>query len=173
MVGSPPRLIACAVAAAAMLGLGPTAASAQALRIVASCRDGYPHGAYELRSASGELRVAGAFNRGKRTSSFLFWSGKGVRIAHIPFDEDERSGTLSLWYEDGPAGREPQQKLEAVFSGGCSQRNEPVVVLQRPAARGAALRARRAGRGAGVERDGRAAARARRARSGGARPRRG
>jgi antitoxin component YwqK of YwqJK toxin-antitoxin module len=120
MVGPAARLIACG-AFAAVFGAWATPVPAQQFRIVASCRDGFPHGAYELRSANGQLRVAGAFNRGKRTSSFLFWTGNGVRVAHIPFDEDQKSGTLSLWYADARPGREPQQKLEAVFSAG--QRN--------------------------------------------------
>jgi antitoxin component YwqK of YwqJK toxin-antitoxin module len=117
MVGPAARVVACGVVVAVVSGWAP-AAWAQQFRIVASCRDGYPHGAYELRSAGGQLRVAGAFNRGKRTSSFLFWTSNGVRVAHIPFDEDQKSGTLSLWYADARPGREPQQKLEAVFSAG-------------------------------------------------------
>jgi hypothetical protein len=91
---------------------------AQALQASGSCRDGAPHGAYELRSSEGQLRIVGAFNRGKRTSSFIFWTGAGVRIAHIPYDEGLKSGTLSLWYPDARPGREPQQKLEAGYAAG-------------------------------------------------------
>jgi antitoxin component YwqK of YwqJK toxin-antitoxin module len=81
------------------------------------CRDGLPHGKYELRDARGKLRALGAFNRGKRTGSFIFWSSDGVRIAHLPFDEDVLSGTLGTWYS-GKSTREPQRKLEAVYSHG-------------------------------------------------------
>lgn len=108
-------LLACA---AAWLAAWAAPVAAQDYRVVAHCRDGYPHGAYELRTRSGQLRVSGAFNRGKRTSSFLFWTSSGVRVAHIPFDEDRKSGTLSLWYADAAPNAEPQQKLEAVFVAG-------------------------------------------------------
>jgi hypothetical protein len=116
MVGPPPRVTACGVAAWLAVAAAPV--PAQEFRVVAQCRDGLPHGAYELRSRGDQLRVSGAFNRGKRTSSFLFWTSAGVRVAHIPFEEDLISGTLSLWYADAPPGREAQQKLEAVFVAG-------------------------------------------------------
>jgi len=89
-------------------------------KLIASgqCRDGLPHGAYQLRGPDGTLRVAGAFNRGKRTSSFIFWSTRGVRIAHLPYDDGALSGTVSLWYADAARGREPQQKLEASYAAG-------------------------------------------------------
>jgi hypothetical protein len=111
MVGQAPIVIIALAAWA-------TAAAAQQFEIVGSCRDGQPHGAYELRAVGGQLRVAGAFNRGKRTSSFLFWTTRGVRVAHIPYDEDRKSGTISLWYADARPGRDAQQKLEAAYAGG-------------------------------------------------------
>ena len=82
-----------------------------------SCRDGLPHGNYELRDAKGTLRVMGAFNRGKRTGSFIFWSSEGVRIAHLPFDDDVLSGTAATWYAMKSAP-EPRRKLEAVYTRG-------------------------------------------------------
>jgi len=105
--------------AAAFANAAPTPANAPE-RLIASghCRDGLPHGAYQLRGPDGTLRVAGAFNRGKRTSSFIFWSSRGVRIAHLPYDEGVLSGTVSLWYTDAARGREPQQKLEAGYASG-------------------------------------------------------
>ena len=119
MVGTPPRLIRAAALAAALLGASPAqAAEPRGMQVAGSCRDGQPHGAYQLRDADGRLRVAGAFNRGKRTSSFIFWSSRGVRIAHLPYDEGVLSGTVSLWYADAARGREPQQKLEAGYASG-------------------------------------------------------
>ncbi len=66
----------------------------------------------------GTLRVAGAFTRGKRTGSFLYWSSAGVRIAHLPYDDDVLSGTVALWYSEGNARSEPGPKLEAVYAHG-------------------------------------------------------
>jgi antitoxin component YwqK of YwqJK toxin-antitoxin module len=116
-VGAAQRLIVAAALAGAALAAAPGVA-AQALEATGSCRDGLPHGAYELRGADGRLRVSGAFNRGKRTSSFLFWTAAGVRIAHLPYDDGMMSGTVSLWYSDAPLGAAPQQKLEAVYAAG-------------------------------------------------------
>jgi hypothetical protein len=83
-----------------------------------SCRDGRPHGAYELRMPDGKLRVAGAFNQGKRIGTFLFWSSSGQRIALLPFNEDLLSGTVALWYAQPAITGEPRPKLEAVYVGG-------------------------------------------------------
>jgi antitoxin component YwqK of YwqJK toxin-antitoxin module len=113
MVEQTRELIACVVASIASL-----AAAAQDLEVHAACRDGRPHGAYELRSANGQLRVAGAFNRGKRTGSFIFWTRDGTRVAHIPYDEDQVSGTLSLWFQQAGANGDAQQKLQAGFAAG-------------------------------------------------------
>lgn len=113
MVGTARALIVCGVAALAI-----ASANAQDLQVHAGCRDGAPHGAYELRAPNGQLRVAGAFNRGKRAGSFIFWSRDGNRIAHIPYDEDRVSGTLSLWFAERSANGDPQSKLQAAFSAG-------------------------------------------------------
>ena len=93
------------------------ACAAQPYAVDGNCREGLPHGNYELRDAKGTLRALGAFNRGKRTGSFIFWSSDGVRIAHLPFEEDALSGTLATWYS-GKSTREPQKKVEAVYSRG-------------------------------------------------------
>ncbi len=103
---------------AALLLVTAGVAVAQNYRIDGSCREGQPHGAYELRTASGQVRVVGAFNRGKRTGSFLFWSSDGSRIAQLPFDEDVLSGTLALWYLPSPKQLAATPKLEAVFANG-------------------------------------------------------
>ena len=113
MVGTTRALIAAFVAA-----LATFSAIAQDLQVHAACRDGAPHGAYELRASDGQLRVAGAFNRGKRTGSFIFWTRNGVRIAHIPYDEDRVSGTLSLWFLEIGSGGDPAPKLQAGFAAG-------------------------------------------------------
>lgn len=102
----------------ALLAAAPAPTAAEDLEVRAACRDGMPHGAYELRAQDGALRVAGAFNRGKRTGSFIYWSGHGARLAHVPYDDDHQSGTLSLWYPPSRAGREPQPKVQAGFAAG-------------------------------------------------------
>jgi antitoxin component YwqK of YwqJK toxin-antitoxin module len=116
MVGASGKLIA-RCGALALIAVVPQVV-AQDLHAIAACRDGLPHGAYELRTQGGELRIAGAFNRGKRTGSFIYWTGNGARIAHVPYDDDRRSGTLSLWYVPSRSGREPQPKLQAGFAAG-------------------------------------------------------
>lgn len=115
MVGGAQGLSIALAAAALMLATAP---SAQTLTVEGSCRDGQPHGAYELRGPKGEVRVVGAFARGQRTGSFLFWSSAGARIAQLPFDEDRLSGTLALWYAPVRAGAEATRKLEAVYARG-------------------------------------------------------
>jgi len=111
MVGEAARL-AILVAAAAL------AAPAAAERFDArgACRDGEAQGIYELRDARGALRVLGAFSRGKRTGSFIYWTATGDRIAHLPYDEGAISGTVALWYPGAAPGREPQQQLEAAYA---------------------------------------------------------
>jgi antitoxin component YwqK of YwqJK toxin-antitoxin module len=107
-------------AAVVVLALAPQYpfAAMAAYVVTGNCRDGQPHGAYELRMPDGALRVAGAFARGKRTGSFLFWSSSGVRIAHLPYDDDAMSGTVALWHSAGGSSSEPGQKLEAVYAHG-------------------------------------------------------
>lgn len=93
-------------------------AAAQPYTAQGHCRDGLPHGAYKLRDVKGTVRAVGAFNRGKLTGSFIFWSSDGTRIAHLPFEEDALSGTLAMWYAGKPGAREPQRKLEAAYRDG-------------------------------------------------------
>ena len=93
-------------------------AGAQDYAIQGNCRDGALHGAYELRGGNGQVRVVGAFSRGKRAGSFLFWSSSGTRIAQLPFDDDILSGTLALWYSPGDRRGEARQKLEAAYVAG-------------------------------------------------------
>ena len=83
----------------------------------ANCRDGELQGSYQLRTPDGRLRVAGAFNNGKRTGSFIFWNSDGVRLAHVPYDEGERNGTVATWYP-GAAGAEPPRRFESAWRRG-------------------------------------------------------
>jgi len=116
MVGKASRLIvAFGLAALA------AAAHAQTYSVRGACRDGFAHGVYELRDADGKLRTQGAFNRGARTSSFIYWTSAGVRVAHVPYDDGVVSGTVALWYSQTLPTRESRQKLEAAYTKG--QRN--------------------------------------------------
>jgi hypothetical protein len=129
-VGAPQELIRRAAASACCASLlfalplcigmrtAPAFAAEPSYVVTGSCRDGRPHGAYELRMPGGLLRVAGAFNHGKRVGTFLFWSSTGARLALLPFDDDVMTGTLALWYSSASAKTEPKRKLEAVYANG-------------------------------------------------------
>jgi hypothetical protein len=108
-----PFLLGALCAAASVASAQPPAWVVDAV-----CRDGQPHGHYELRSGSATLRVAGAFNRGKRTGSFIFWAASGARVAHIPYDEDLRNGTLATWYEPRDVAAEPGRRVESMWRRG-------------------------------------------------------
>jgi len=105
------------LAAGAALVLATTAV-AQNYVAEGSCRDGRPHGAYELRSAGGQVLAVGAFNRGHRTGSFLFWSSAGARIAQLPYDDDTLSGTLALWFAGTDRRGNPKPRLQAASERG-------------------------------------------------------
>ncbi len=108
------------VLAAAVLGAHSGLSAAQPTDLVASvaCRDGAPNGAYELRMPDGRLRIVGAFAKGRRTGTFLFWGSTGERIAVVPYDDDAKVGTVAVWYSSpGPQG-EPRRKLEAAYAAG-------------------------------------------------------
>jgi hypothetical protein len=93
------------------------AAADDVLRASSGCRAGRPQGPYQVRGDNGQLRVAGAFNDGTRTGSFIFWRANGVREAHVPYDNGVRNGTLATWY-DGPPGREPSRHFESAWRHG-------------------------------------------------------
>lgn len=107
------------IAAAAIL-LATASAAAAAPDLVASgaCREGAPNGAYDLRMPDGRLRILGAFAKGKRTGTFLFWSSTGSRIAVVPYDDDAKVGTVAVWYATPGRDGEPRRKLEARYAGG-------------------------------------------------------
>jgi hypothetical protein len=117
VVGEAARLIRATLFVAASLFAAGIAGAPATWIVDGNCRDGRPQGPYQLRSGDGQLRIAGAFNEGKRTGSFIFWSAQGVRAAHIPYDNDVRNGTVALWYE-GPPGREPARRFESVWHRG-------------------------------------------------------
>ncbi len=100
--------------------VGPLPAlAADTLRASGSCREGQPHGAYELsRAAGGKVRAIGAFNHGRRTGSFIFWNDGGIRVAHIPYDDDAINGTVAIWYPSPVRDRATPQELEARYAAG-------------------------------------------------------
>jgi len=102
---------------AALIVAAAGEAAAQAFSAQSGCRDGVPHGAWQLHDAKGHMRVLGAFNRGRRTGSFIFWDENGVRIAHLPYEEDARNGTLALWHARAAQAEGPQ-RLEAAYAAG-------------------------------------------------------
>jgi hypothetical protein len=97
------------------VALAPLLASAQTFDVVGACRSGIPNGAYELRMQDGRPRVVGAFAHGRKTGTFIFWNTSGARIAVIPYQDDEKAGTVALWYTVPGARRELQRKLEAPY----------------------------------------------------------
>jgi len=105
------------ITAVVALAAGAAFAEPPEWTVDGSCRDGQSHGRYELRNA-GALRVAGAFNHGKRTGSFIFWTAARARIAHIPYDEDARNGTLATWYEPQRGGAEATRRFESSWRQG-------------------------------------------------------
>ena len=98
----------------------PSGSAASAERLVASggCRDGVPNGTYELRNADGRMRVIGAFAKGRRTGTFLFWTAAGDRVAVIPYENDIKTGTVALWHAPAFQRGEPRRKLESAYSDG-------------------------------------------------------
>lgn len=104
--------------AAACAALAAAVVSAQDLTVEGGCRDGQPHGAYEVKGPGGTVRAVGAFAKGRRTGSFLFWSESGARIAQLPYDDDVLSGTVALWYPPAGRGGDARPRLEATYSHG-------------------------------------------------------
>jgi len=110
-----------AVAIAAILGGlpgAPDGATVADYVVSGACRDGAANGAYELRMPDGRPRVLGAFAKGRRTGTFLFWASTGARIAVIPYDDDAKVGTVALWYAPATPQGEPRRKLESAYAAG-------------------------------------------------------
>ena len=120
MVGGTEALTVRRGCEAALLAalLVPGGAHAQRLETVGNCRDGVANGAFELRMPSGQLRVAGAFARGRRTGTFIFWTASGARIAVIPYDDNAKTGTVALWYPPAGARGEITRRSETPFADG-------------------------------------------------------
>lgn len=102
----------------ALLLSAGTGALAQPFSVAGSCRDGAPNGAYEVRSPDGRVRVVGAFAKGRRTGTFLFWAADGARIAVIPYDDDAKVGTVALWYPPAIPRDVPRRRLESAYAAG-------------------------------------------------------
>jgi antitoxin component YwqK of YwqJK toxin-antitoxin module len=62
------------------------------------CRAGVPHGRYELRGVDGVLSVEGAFADGEKQGVFHFYTTRGTEIAEIPYERNQKHGTVRLWY---------------------------------------------------------------------------
>lgn len=106
-----------ALAWLAALASASVAAQPAGLVVSGACRDGQPNGAYELRSANGQVRISGAYAKGHRTGTFLFWSATGARIALVPYDDDRRTGTVTLWFATGDGRGEAQRRAEVAYVG--------------------------------------------------------
>jgi len=124
-VGTPQRAIVMSGAGRSIVGgaafaiaFVAAAATVEPLEVSVGCRDGAPNGAYELRDAKGRLRVVGALAKGHRTGTFIFWNATGARTGVIPYDNDERVGTIALWYPPRGMGGEGGRKLEAPYAAG-------------------------------------------------------
>lgn len=101
--------------AVGFVACGATLAGEPSYVIEGGCRNGQPNGAYALRMADGRLRVVGAFAKGRRTGTFLFWAANGVRVAVIPYDDAVKSGTVATWYAEDTSRGESRRKLEAPY----------------------------------------------------------
>jgi antitoxin component YwqK of YwqJK toxin-antitoxin module len=64
------------------------------------------------------LRILGAFAKGRRTGTFLFWAATGARIAVVPYDDDAKVGTIAVWYLSTAPQADPRRKLEAAYAAG-------------------------------------------------------
>jgi antitoxin component YwqK of YwqJK toxin-antitoxin module len=90
-------------------------ASAQGLVANGGCRDAEPNGAYELRMPDGRLRVAGAFAKGKRTGTYVFWAENGARVAVIPYDNERKAGTIAVWFPPAAPSADARRKSESAY----------------------------------------------------------
>ena len=145
------KLAAVAVILAGLSG-APDGATRADYVATGACRDGAANGAYELRMPDGRLRILGAFAKGRRTGTFLFWASTGARIAVVPYDDDAKVGTVALWYAPATPQGEPRRKLEAAYAGGVRHGLTRSWHANGRAAGGVSLRTREPGGGRGLER---------------------
>jgi antitoxin component YwqK of YwqJK toxin-antitoxin module len=99
--------------AVALAALPSMALAGPKLVAEGGCRDGVANGAFVLRADDGRPRVAGAFAKGARTGTFLFWSEAGARIALIPYDGDRKAGTVAVWFPPANRGGDVARKSES------------------------------------------------------------
>lgn len=100
--------------AAALAFVALPAFAASSLVAEGACRDGEPNGAYMLRSGA-HLRVVGAFAKGRRTGTFVFWDARDARVAVIPYDNERKGGTVALWYAPAAPGGDSPRRSEATY----------------------------------------------------------
>jgi hypothetical protein len=112
------RLTVALAAVFAMFTSAAGGATMERLVAIGACRDGLPNGAFELRMPDGQMRILGAFAKGQRTGTFLFWASTGARIAVIPYEDDAKVGTVALWHAPASRQGEPRRKQESVYSAG-------------------------------------------------------
>ncbi|MGH8798995.1 MAG: toxin-antitoxin system YwqK family antitoxin [Casimicrobiaceae bacterium] len=105
-------LAALSIAAAAGSG------AQQPLEPVGVCRDNEPNGAYEVVTSDGHVRAVGAFTQGRKTGTFVFWTGDGARVAVVPYNNDVWNGTIATWYTASGRGRELGPRSEAPYVEG-------------------------------------------------------
>jgi hypothetical protein len=113
-----PRLAAVSAGLLGWLASAALAATPERLLARGACRDGVPNGAYTLAMPDGTMRVVGAFAKGRRTGTFLFWGPIGARVAVIPYEDDVKVGTVALWYAPPARGEAPRRRLEAPYAAG-------------------------------------------------------
>ena len=104
--------------APALVAIALPAMAAERLVVEGGCRDGEPNGAYLLREGDGRLRVAGAFAKGRRTGTFVFWAERGARIAVVPYDIDRKAGTIAVWFAPPAPGKDAPRKSESAYVEG-------------------------------------------------------
>jgi antitoxin component YwqK of YwqJK toxin-antitoxin module len=59
--------------------------------------------------------VVGAFTQGRKVGTFIFWNSAGARVAVIPYQDDDKAGTVALWHIAPGARHELRRKLEAPY----------------------------------------------------------
>jgi hypothetical protein len=109
---------AAPIGALAGLAFAGIAMAEPSLVVSGACRDGVPNGAYEVRDRAGKTRVVGAFAKGRRTGTFIFWSRAGVRVAVVPYEGDAMTGTVALWHPPRDPRADATRKLEAPYTEG-------------------------------------------------------
>jgi antitoxin component YwqK of YwqJK toxin-antitoxin module len=82
----------------------------------AECEGNVASGSYELILPDGTIQVTGVFLDGHRKGVFTFYYSTGEKVAEIPYDRDQISGTVNLWY--GPETGSGRKKLTTQYRKG-------------------------------------------------------